>query len=171
MGTADIWLIASRQVSLPRRILPLPKHNLPVRSPAEACVPTNAGTQPCPLPLSSQFQPWEIVASKPYINTETPSYNIKSPNYLVLIVLEPDMTSCYDLQDSINILIKLPRSLDVFSEDGLLFSRIYSSEDYLEGSLRPPDAQGDIPIKLVILASHRPWEDTQCDITPQCPRT
>ncbi|KAI9036872.1 SANT/Myb-like DNA-binding domain-containing protein [Aspergillus affinis] len=75
------------------------------------------------------------------------------------------MISRYDLQDSTDIPIKPPPFRGDFAEDGLSSPSISSSDDYLEGFLRPADAQDDIPIDLVILASHGSWEDMDLQLS------
>ncbi|KAL4940069.1 hypothetical protein BDV06DRAFT_213770 [Aspergillus oleicola] len=139
--------------------LPPPKHHLPARPPAEVCVPTNADTQPCPPPSSSQFQPRGITAPVPYTHSETPSHTTASPNNSAPHISEPDMITRCDLQDNTGIPTEPAPFRGDFAGDGLSSPSISSSGDSLEELLRLPDAQDDIPIDLVILANHGSGED------------
>ncbi|KAL4861181.1 hypothetical protein BDV12DRAFT_204268 [Aspergillus spectabilis] len=134
----------------PRSTLPRFKHNLPARPPAEVCVPTNADTQ---------FQPQEIPASKPHTYSETPKHGTTSLNDLASHVSEPDVIPHYNPQDNTDIPNEPPPFRGDFEEHGIPSPSISSPDEDLEEFLRPSDAQDDIPIDPVILASHGSWED------------
>ncbi len=145
--------------------LPPPKHHLPARPPAEVCVPTNADTQPCPPPSSSQFQPRDVTAPEPYTHSETPSHATASSNNSAPHISEPDMITRCGLQDNTGIPTEPPPFRGDFAGDGLSSPSISSSSDSLEELLRLSDTQDDIPIDPVILANHESWEDIDLQLS------
>ncbi|RJE21946.1 hypothetical protein PHISCL_05721 [Aspergillus sclerotialis] len=145
------------QTSLPST-LPLPKHHLPARPPAEVCVHTSANAQSRTL-LTPQCQPQQI--SKPQPNTclENPKHSAASPHDLAPHISDPDPIPRSDLQDDTNIPVEPPAFPGDSTEDGLSSPSISSSGESLE-FFRLPDTQDDIPIDPVILADHGPWKES-----------
>ncbi|KAL4865554.1 hypothetical protein BDV12DRAFT_188135 [Aspergillus spectabilis] len=125
--------------------LPLPKYHLPARPPAEVCVHISANTQPCTA-LSSQLQPREISVPQPNTYSENPRRSAMSPHDSASHISDLDPIAPCDFQDNTGILIELPAFRGDFAEDEEFF--------------RLPDTQDDIPVDLVILANHGPWEDS-----------
>ncbi|EYE98325.1 uncharacterized protein EURHEDRAFT_544726 [Aspergillus ruber CBS 135680] len=82
--------------------LPLPKHNLPARPPAEVCVHINANTQLC-TSSSSQSQPLEISVPEQNTYLETPKHGTTSPHDSAPHFSDPDPNSRCDIQDDTDI--------------------------------------------------------------------
>jgi hypothetical protein len=138
--------------------LPLPKHHLPVRPPAEVCVHISTKTRPC-TPLSSQFQPQEISVpplSTPY--SENPKQGTTSPHDQAPYTSNSDPISPCDLQEITDIPIEPPFFRGDTGEDGLLSPSISSSDDSSEEFFRLQGLQSDVPIDPAILANNGPWE-------------
>ncbi|KAL2811451.1 hypothetical protein BDW59DRAFT_57789 [Aspergillus cavernicola] len=139
--------------------LPLPKHHLPARPPAEVCVHISANTR-SNTPLSSQFQPREISIPPPSspcskdLEHGTTSLHDSAP-----LISGPDPIPYCDPQDDTSIPIEPPVFRGDFPEDSLSSPSISSSDECLGEFFRLLGAQDDIPIDPVILANHGPWED------------
>ena len=138
--------------------LPLPKHNLPARPPAEVCVHISANIQPC-TSSSSQSQPLEISVPEQNTYLETPEHSTTSPHDSAPHFSDPDPISRCDIQDDTDIPIEPPAFQGDSAENALSSPSISSPDDNLEEFFRLPDAQDDIPIDLAILANHWLWED------------
>lgn len=120
--------------------LPLPKHHLPARPLAEACV-----HQSCTL-LNMAL--------------EDPKYSPAPSQDLSPHVLDPDPIPLGDLQDDTSIPTEPPAFQGDFAEESPSSPSASSSDDSLERFFRLPDPQEDIPIDPVILANHEPWVDS-----------
>ncbi|KOC10145.1 hypothetical protein AFLA70_213g001551 [Aspergillus flavus AF70] len=141
--------------------LPLPKHHLPARPPAEVCVHVSANTQPC-TPSSSQTQTRETSVPGPESNTvsEEPKYGATSPRDLMPHIPAPGPIPRCGPRDNTSISTEPPAFQGDYAEYTLSSPSISSSDDSLEEFLRLPDAQDNIPIDPVILANHGSWEET-----------
>lgn len=137
--------------------LPIPKHHLPARPPAEVCVHASANAQPR-IPLTSQFQPRQTSKPQPNTYSENPKYGVASPHDSAPYISDLGPIPRCDLKDDTGIPIEPPAFRGDFAEDGLSSPSISSSDDSLEEFFRLPDAQNDIPIDPVILAG--PWEES-----------
>lgn len=133
--------------------LPLRKHHLPARPPAEVCVHISANSQPCTPPR-------QISIPQPNTYSENPKHGAASPHDLAPHISDPNPIPNRDPQDDTSIPIEPPTFRGDFAEDGLSSPSLSSSDDSLEEFFRPPDTQDDIPINPLILANHGPWEDS-----------
>ena len=138
--------------------LPLPKHNLPARPPAEVCVHISANTQLC-TSSSPQSQPLEISVPEQNTYPETPEHGTTSPHDSAPHFSDPDPIPRCDIQDDTDIPIEPPAFRGDSAKNALSSPSISSSDDSLEEFFRLPDAQDDIPVDPAILANHWPWED------------
>ena len=138
--------------------LPLPKHHLPARPPAEVCVHISANTQPC-AELSSQSQPPELSVPEPNTCPENPEHGTTSPHDSAPHISDLGPIPGCDLRDDTSIPTGPPAFQEDIPENGLSSPSISSLDDSLEEFFRLPDTQDDIPIDPVILANHWPWED------------
>ena len=138
--------------------LPLPKHNLPARPPAEVCMHINANTQVC-TSSSSQSKPLEISVPEQNTYPETPDHSTTSPHDSAPHFSDPDPIPCCNIQDNTAIPIKPPAFWGDSAENSLSSPSISNSDDSLEEFFRLPDAQDYIPIHPAILSNHWPWED------------
>lgn len=139
------------QTSLPST-LPLPKHHLPARPPAEVCMHTITNAQPRTL-STPELQPRQ---SKPQPSTysENSNHGTASPHDSASHISDPNRAPRCELQDDTNIPVEPPAFRGDFAEDGLSSPSVSSADESLEEFFRLPDAQYDIPIDPVILANH-----------------
>ncbi|KAB8215117.1 hypothetical protein BDV33DRAFT_195537 [Aspergillus novoparasiticus] len=146
-----------RHDSLPST-LPIPKHSLPARPPAEVCVNISTNTQPG-TPLSSQSQPRGISIPPPNTpSSEKPKHATASPPDPAPHTSNSDEISPYDFQDITETPIEPPFFREDTVEDGPSSPSMSSSDDSLKEFFRLPDIQNDIPIDPLILANDGPWE-------------
>ncbi|KAL5048491.1 hypothetical protein BDW71DRAFT_196136 [Aspergillus fruticulosus] len=147
----------------PLSTLPLPKHHLPPRPPAEVCVYVSANNQPCTV-SNSQIQPQErpTADSEPRTYLEIPGHGAASPCNLVPHIPAPDSSPPCDPRDSSSVSTEPPTFWADKAEDDLSPPSISCSEDSLEEFSRLPDAPDGIPIDPVILADDASLEETTC---------
>ncbi|KAL4899377.1 hypothetical protein BDW74DRAFT_171554 [Aspergillus multicolor] len=145
---------------LPPSTLPLPKHHLPARPPAEVCMNVSASSQPC-TPSSPQTQVWEIsrLESEESSFPEISEYDTASSNSVPYVPAADPSHRCNPQDDT-----EIPAEPRAFRGDytarGLSSPSISSSNNSIKEFLRLPDAQDDnIPIDPVILADLGGWED------------
>ncbi|KAL4863853.1 hypothetical protein BDV12DRAFT_201720 [Aspergillus spectabilis] len=140
--------------------LPLPKHHLPARPPAEVCVLVSANTQPH-TPSSSHIQRRETLRpdSESKTFSEEPDRGAASPRNLVPHIQAPDPITRCDPQDKTSISTEAPAFQGDYAEDGRSSPSISSSHESLEESFRPPDERDDIPIDPLILTNDGSWKD------------
>jgi hypothetical protein len=143
----------------PPNTLPLPKHHLPARPPAEVCVLVSANTQ-LYTPSSSHIQTWETWRQDSELKTfsEEPGRGAASPRNLVPHIQASDQIPSYDPQDDTSISTEPPAFRGDYAQDGLSSLSISSSDDSLEESFRPLDKQDAIPIDPLILTNNGSWE-------------
>ncbi|KAL4766945.1 hypothetical protein BDW60DRAFT_170704 [Aspergillus nidulans var. acristatus] len=144
----------------PPSTLPLPKHHLPPRPPAEVCVHVSANAQPSTT-SSPQHQMREVSIpdSEPKTSLEIPGHDAVSPRNLIPHIPVPDSAPCCDPQGSARVSTEPPAFRGDNAEDGFSSPSILNSDDSLEEFFRLPDAQDGIPIDPVILSDHVPIED------------
>ncbi|KAL2845902.1 hypothetical protein BJY01DRAFT_234802 [Aspergillus pseudoustus] len=151
----------------PPSTMPLPKHHLPARPPAEACVFASS-----PSSSSSHIQIRETLRSDPESKTfsEEPDRGAVSPRNLVphIQAPAPDPMSRCDPQDNAGISTEPPAFREDYAGDGLSPPSISSSDNSLEESFRPPDAHEDVPINPLILTNNGSWRDVGLEsLVPQ----
>ncbi|KAL2782958.1 hypothetical protein BJX66DRAFT_345378 [Aspergillus keveii] len=155
--------------------LPLPKHHLPARPPAEVCVLVGANAPPLPSgSSSSHLQTRETLrpdsASKTF--SEEPDRGAAALRNLVPRIQAPapapDPISRCDPQDNAGNSTEPPAFRGDYAEDGLSPPSTSSSDKSLEESFRPPEAHEDVPIDPLILINDGSWRDI--DLQPSVPQ-
>ncbi|KAL4861670.1 hypothetical protein BDV12DRAFT_179919 [Aspergillus spectabilis] len=145
--------------------LPPPKHHLPVRPPAEACVPSSTNPR-LYTPLNPQSKPREI--SEPPSNTSSLEKAKHGPTFLqgsIAQTTNSDLLSPCDSLKNIDTSIEPPSFRGDATENGFSSPSTSSSDNSLEESFRLADAQDNLFIDPLILTLDEPWEAGD----PQCP--
>jgi hypothetical protein len=149
------------QSPLPKA-LPLPKHQLPVRPPAEVCVHASAvtpsGTFRCPQSPPQKSSRLHS-ATTPAISSDTQHAERleQSPRNRASPSSNPDLASSRRVHDAIDASIDAP----FFPEDALRYissPSVSSSDESWQEFLQLADEQNGIPIDPVILTNNGPWE-------------
>ncbi|KAB8067216.1 hypothetical protein BDV29DRAFT_163619 [Aspergillus leporis] len=159
--------IKSRQSPLPQA-LPLPKHQLPARPPAEVCIHASALTPSgtfrgphSPSQKSSRLHSATTPATTPATTSDTQHAERleQSPRNRAGPSSNPDLAKSREIRDVIDASIYAP--LFPFPEDSpryILSPSVSSSDESWQELLQPADEQNGIPIDPVILTNNGPWE-------------
>ncbi|KLJ13699.1 hypothetical protein EMPG_11380 [Blastomyces silverae] len=144
----------------PRSTLPLPKHHLPARPPAEVCVPSSIDTRPGSLSaLKLQPQPRQI--SLPPSSTPAPE-SLKqggSPPHDSAHTSSNSLPlSTYDPQDPAPLPVALPLLEGETTEANPSSPSATIPDGSLEEFPRLPDLLKNIPIDPAIIVDDESWE-------------
>ncbi|RHZ50302.1 uncharacterized protein CDV56_103720 [Aspergillus thermomutatus] len=145
------------------KALPLPKHQLPVRPPAEVCVHASAVTPSGTFrgPQSPPQKPSRLHSAKTTPATSSDTQHAErleqSPRNRASPSSNPDLATSRKVHDAIDASIDAPFS----PEDALRYissPSVSSSDESWQEFLQPADEQNGIPIDPVILTNNGPWE-------------
>jgi hypothetical protein len=157
--------IKFRQSPLPQA-LPLPKHQLPARPPAEVCIHASAvapsGTfraPQCPSQKSFRLHAATAPVRTPVTSSDTQHAERleQSPRNEPGSSSAPDLATPRRVHDAIDASVDGP----FFSEDTLRYissPSVSSSDESWQEFLQAADEQNDILIDPVILTNNGPWE-------------
>lgn len=139
--------------------LSFPKHHLPARPPAEACVHISTNTRPR-TPLESRSQPQEISMPPPPITpySENLKHGITLPYDPAHRISDSDPIPPCDFRNPADVPIEPSLFLGDTAGRDPSSPSISRPDDSSEEFSRLPDSQQSMPIDPVILDDDEPWK-------------